>query len=183
MDPYRLPRHIVPTRYDRRASTEIRPGVHLLPVVAHETPSNCFVPRSLLRCERGPPETIRVRKVQTAPAVDARCLYREGSERHVPRYRVTISGRDYDAMADLVRKHKIGVLPHTVRQLEEGGYSVDAVVDDAQMRFLETRAVEPDAPEASEYTIERHEDVDEAGKARQEEVGREDNYEEQPGPD
>jgi hypothetical protein len=86
-------------------------------------------------------------------------------------------------MADLVRKHKIGVLPHTVRQLEEGGYSVDAVVDDAQLRSLETRAVEPDAPEASEYTIERHEDVDEAGKARQEEVGRGDDYEEQPGPD
>jgi hypothetical protein len=69
MDPYRLPRHIVPTRYDRRPSTEIRLGVPLLPAVAHETPSNCFVPRSLLRCERGPPETIRVRKVQTVPAL------------------------------------------------------------------------------------------------------------------
>jgi hypothetical protein len=108
----------------------------------------------------------------------------KGSVISMPRYRVTIFGQDYDAMADLVRKHKIGVLPRTVRQLDEGGYSVDAIVDDAQIRSLETRAVENGAPEASGYTIERHEDVDEAGKARQEEVGRGNDYEEeQPGPD
>ena len=94
----------------------------------------------------------------------------------MPRYRVTIFGRDYDAMADLVRKHKVDVLRHTVRQLDEGGYSVDAIVDDAQIRSLQTRAVET---EAGEYTIERHEDVDEAGKARQEEVGKGDDYEEE----
>jgi hypothetical protein len=97
----------------------------------------------------------------------------------MPRYRVTIVGRDYDAMADLVRKDKIDVLQHTVRHLDEGGYSVDAIVDDAQIRSLETRAVETEAGEAAEYTIERHEDVDEAGKARQEEVGKGDDYEEE----
>ena len=97
----------------------------------------------------------------------------------MPRYRVTIFGRDYDAMADLVRKHKVDVLRHTVRQLDEGGYSVDALVDDTQIRSLETRAVETEAGEAREYTIERHEDVDEAGKARQEEVGKGDDYEEE----
>jgi hypothetical protein len=97
----------------------------------------------------------------------------------MPRYRVTIVGRDYDAMADLVRKDKIDVLQHTVRHLDEGGYRVDAIVDDAQIRSLESRAVETEAGEAREYTIERHEDVDEAGKARQEEVGKGDDYEEE----
>jgi hypothetical protein len=98
----------------------------------------------------------------------------------MPRYRVTIVGRDYEAMADLVRKDKIDVLQQTVRHLDEGGYSVDAIVDDAQIRSLETRAVATEAAgEAREYTIERHEDVDEAGKARQEEVGKGDDYEEE----
>jgi hypothetical protein len=99
----------------------------------------------------------------------------------MPRYRVTIRGRDYDAMADLVRKDKVDVLRQTVRQLDEGGYSVDAIVDDAQIRALETRgAVEieaagvAEAGEARRYTIERHEDVDEVGKARQDEIGRQD---------
>ena len=106
----------------------------------------------------------------------------------MPRYRVTIFGRDYDAMADLVRKHKIDVLQQTVRHLDEGGYSVDAIVDDVQMRALETSAPEPGAVETealqtNEYTIERHEDVNEAGKARQEEVSKRDDYEEQLGPD
>jgi hypothetical protein len=101
----------------------------------------------------------------------------------MPRHRVTIFGRDYDAMADLVRKHKIDVLQQTVRKLDEGGYSVDAIVDEVQMRALETRAVETEALETSGYTIERHEDVNEAGKARQEEVSRGDDYEEQLGPD
>ncbi len=106
----------------------------------------------------------------------------------MPRYRVTIFGRDYDAMADLVRKHKIDVLQQTVRELDEGGYSVDAIVDEVQMRALEARtletgAVETDALETSGYTIERHEDVNEAGRARQEEVSRGDDYEEQLGPD
>ena len=90
----------------------------------------------------------------------------------MPRYRVTIFGRDYDAMADLVREHKVDVLRQTVRELEGGGYSVDAIVQDAQIDTLER----------GEYTIQRHEDVDEVGKARQEEIGRGDDYE-QPEPE
>ena len=90
----------------------------------------------------------------------------------MPRYRVTIFGRDYDAMADLVREHKVDVLRQTVRELEGGGYSVDAIVQDAQIDTLES----------GEYTIQRHEDVDEVGKARQEEIGRGDDYE-QPEPE
>ena len=99
------------------------------------------------------------------------------------RYRVTIFGRDYDAMADLVRKHKVDVLQQTVRRLDEGGYSVDAIVDDVQMRALETRSLETEGLETTGYTIERHEDVNEAGKARQEEVSKGDDYDEQLGPD
>jgi hypothetical protein len=99
------------------------------------------------------------------------------------RYRVTIFGRDYDAMADLVRKHKVDVLQQTVRRLDEGGYSVDAIVDDVQMRALETRSLETEGLETTGYTIERHEDVNEAGKARQEEVSKGDDYEQQLGPD
>jgi hypothetical protein len=34
-----------------------------------------------------------------------------------------------------------------------------------------------EAGEARRYTIERHEDVDEVGKARQDEIGREDELE------
>jgi hypothetical protein len=101
----------------------------------------------------------------------------------MPRYRVTIFGRDYDAMADLVRKHKVDVLQQTVRRLDEGGYSVDAIVDDVQMRALETRSLETEGLETTGYTIERHEDVNEAGKARQEEVSKGDDYEQQLGPD
>ena len=97
------------------------------------------------------------------------------------RYRVTISAPNFDAMADLVRRHRIDILRHTVRRLDEGGYSVDAIVDDSQIRTLETRALETEALER-EYAIERHENVDETGKARQEEVGRGDEYE-QPGPE
>jgi carboxypeptidase T len=99
------------------------------------------------------------------------------------RYRVTIFGRDYDTMADLVRKYKVDVLQQTVRRLDEGGYSVDAIVDDVQMRALETRSLETEGLETTGYTIERHEDVNEAGKARQEEISKGDDYEEQLGPD
>jgi hypothetical protein len=85
---------------------------------------------------------------------------RERGEIHMARYRVTLFGRDYKAMADLVRKHKLtlDVFPHTLRQLDDGGYRVDALADDVQMRsLLEAGAVEPEAARISGYTIERHE--------------------------
>ncbi len=77
------------------------------------------------------------------------------------RYRVTIFGADYDAMADLVRKYEIAIIRHSVRRTRESGYSVDAMMDTEQIRILD----------AGGYKIERHEDVDAAGKARQAEVG------------
>ena len=51
------------------------------------------------------------------------------------------------------------------------------------MRALETTAVETEDQEIGGYTIEDHEDVNEASKAHQEEVSRGDDYEEQLGPD
>jgi hypothetical protein len=51
------------------------------------------------------------------------------------------------------------------------------------MCALETRSLETEGLETTGYTIERHEDVNEAGKARQEEVSKGDDYEQQLGPD
>jgi hypothetical protein len=51
-------------------------------------------------------------------------------------HRVRICGRDYDAMADLVRQHDLDVFNATAKGLEEGGYCVDAHVDDDQIKDL-----------------------------------------------
>ncbi len=87
----------------------------------------------------------------------------------MPRYRITISAQSKEAMADLVRKYRISVFDHGMRRFEEGIYAVDALADDAQINMLEAQG----------YKVERHEDVDEAGKLRQEEVGKENRYEQQ----
>lgn len=77
----------------------------------------------------------------------------------MPRYHVKITGRDYDAMADLVRKYKVLVARHTVEKLPEG-YRIDAHANGRQLRALELAG----------YTVERYEDADKEGKARQKEV-------------
>ncbi|HXQ21131.1 MAG TPA: M14 family metallopeptidase, partial [Candidatus Acidoferrales bacterium] len=78
----------------------------------------------------------------------------------MPRYRVTITGKDYDGMADLVRKYHITVARHTVRTLAKGGFQVYAHAAGAQLRALA----------AAGYKIKRFEDVDKTGKQRQAEV-------------
>jgi len=78
----------------------------------------------------------------------------------MPRYHVKISGADYDAMADLVRKYKVNVARHTVEKLADGGYRVDAHANGTQLRLLEKAG----------YSVERYEDADKLGKARQAEV-------------
>ena len=88
----------------------------------------------------------------------------------MPRYRITISSRDREAMLDLVRKHKIQVDDHSTRSTESGLHSVNAIVEPADIQKLEQAG----------YHVQRHEDVDETGKARQKEVGRGDRYK-QPG--
>src|SRR6266853_10733 len=77
----------------------------------------------------------------------------------MPVYRVTVTGRDYDAMADLVRKHKVQLASHDAKKLPEGGYWVDVHADDEKIRELELAG----------YRLERREDAEEAGRQRQEE--------------
>ena len=82
------------------------------------------------------------------------------------RYRITISGPNNEAMADLVRKHKIQILRNTVRYSKDTGHVVDAIAQPHEIQLLE----------AAGYNIQRHEDVDEVGKARQKEVGQGNRY-------
>jgi carboxypeptidase T len=78
----------------------------------------------------------------------------------MPRYRVTIDGKTYDAMADLVRKHKLNIAGHTARKAPRGRYVVDAFADSEQIELLR----------AEGYGVEVREDVHEAGRQRQAEV-------------
>ena len=82
------------------------------------------------------------------------------------RYRITITSKDRQAMLDLVRKHKIDVSDHGIRHTESEGYSVGAIAEPATIQMLENAG----------YQVQRHEDVDEQGRARQQEVGRGDRY-------
>lgn len=77
----------------------------------------------------------------------------------MPRFHVKITGKDYDAMADLVRKYKVNVAMHTVETLAKG-YRIDAHATGAQLTKLE----------AAGYGVVRYENADKEGKARQKEV-------------
>jgi hypothetical protein len=87
----------------------------------------------------------------------------------MPRYRITITSKDREAMLDLGRAHKIQVFDHGNRYSESTGYSVGAIVDSAAIQTLKKAG----------YQVERHEDVEQHGKARQKEVGRGDRYKDQ----
>jgi len=78
----------------------------------------------------------------------------------MPRYRVTIAGKDYDAMADLVRKYKINLAGHTGKKAARRRFVVDAFADSDQLETLR----------AAGYEISVHEDVYEEGTKRQAEV-------------
>lgn len=84
----------------------------------------------------------------------------------MPRYRITITSKDREAMLDLVRKHHVQVFDHGTRFTESTGYSVDATGDPVLIEKLKNEG----------YDIQQHEDVDELGKERQQEVGRGDRY-------
>ena len=85
----------------------------------------------------------------------------------MPRYRITITSKDREAMLDLVRKHKIQVFDHG-NQSTEAGYIVGAIAEPADIKKLKQAG----------YHVQQHEDVDELGKRRQREVGRGDRYKE-----
>jgi hypothetical protein len=84
----------------------------------------------------------------------------------MPRYRITISSPSGPAMTDLVRKYNIAVLDHGGRRGPGDMFSTDAIVEEADIQRLRDAG----------YTVERHDNVDETGKARQKEVGRGDRY-------
>ncbi len=84
----------------------------------------------------------------------------------MPRYRITITSKDREAMLDLVRKHKIQVFDHGRRYSKDKGFSVDAIVQPNEIQSLK----------AAGYHIQRHEDVDKVGKARQKEVAKGNRY-------
>jgi len=89
----------------------------------------------------------------------------------MPRFRITITSRDREAMLDLVRRHGIQVFDHGTRYNETVGYSVDASAEPTEIQQLRNAG----------YHVEQHEDVEERGKARQQEVGKGDRYR-RPGP-
>ena len=74
----------------------------------------------------------------------------------VSNYHARITGSDYAAMADLVTKYKVTVARHTVEKVAQG-YRVDAHASDEQIRALE----------AAGYKVERLEDAQIQGVARQ----------------
>lgn len=82
------------------------------------------------------------------------------------RYRVTISSPDKEAILDLVRKYGVAVVDHGLRTPPGEPYTTDAIVDQSDIAELESKG----------YRIERHEDVDAAGRERQREVGRGNRY-------
>jgi carboxypeptidase T len=84
----------------------------------------------------------------------------------MPRYRITISGPDKAAMADLVRKHHIRIFDHGIRFAPDKGYSVGAFAAPDEISKLQQNG----------YVVVQHEDADEAGKIRQREVGRGNRY-------
>jgi carboxypeptidase T len=87
----------------------------------------------------------------------------------MPRYRISITHPNTEAMADLVRKYKLHVIEHSHRHDKETDHHhVDAIAQPDEIRLLE----------ANGYRVERHEDVDEIGKARQKEVGKGNRYKE-----
>jgi hypothetical protein len=79
---------------------------------------------------------------------------------------VTISAPSRDAMLDLVRRHDVNVFDHGLRRRGDHGYAVDAILDEAAIAGLT----------AAGYLVDRHEDVDLAGRERQREVGRGNRY-------
>jgi hypothetical protein len=81
-------------------------------------------------------------------------------------YRITINSRDREAMLDLIRKHHVQVSDHGTSHSEATGYTVTAFAEPSEIQKLKSAG----------YHVEQHEDVEEVGKARQQEVGRGDRY-------
>ncbi len=80
------------------------------------------------------------------------------------RYLATIFGKDFNSMADLVKKHKIDILRQTVKTLDEdGSCRVDAILDSDQIQALKSM----------NYRIEIREDLEQTAKDRKKRSGSE----------
>ena len=66
----------------------------------------------------------------------------------MPNYHITIHGVDREAMADLVRAHRVRVYGQTLTE-EDTGYRVSALANDEAITRLK----------GAGYRVERHEDV------------------------
>jgi hypothetical protein len=84
----------------------------------------------------------------------------------MPYYRVTLTGKDRDAMLDLTRRYEVEVFPSTARERESGSWQVDAILESEQIDMLRSAG----------YEIDQHEDVQEAGLQRQAEVQATEDY-------
>jgi carboxypeptidase T len=84
----------------------------------------------------------------------------------MPRYRITITGPDKPAMADLLRNHDIEISERGARFAAATGYTVTALAAPDAIRKLQQ----------SGYVVVQHEDADEVWKLRQREVGQGNRY-------
>src|SRR3954451_1627969 len=79
----------------------------------------------------------------------------------MPTFHITVRGADREAMADLVRTHRVRVLPQTLD--EEGPEPrVAALADEPTIRRLADAG----------YRVDRHEDVDQAAREDLQQVGQ-----------
>jgi len=83
----------------------------------------------------------------------------------MPRFHITIHSSDREHLRDLVRVHKLQVFEHGI-QRDDAGYTVHAMAQPAEIAALR----------AAGYQVEQHEDLDEHGRARQQEVGKGNRY-------
>lgn len=88
----------------------------------------------------------------------------------MPRFHITIHSNDREKLRDLVRVHKLQVFEHGT-QHDDSGYTVHAMAQPAEIAALK----------AAGYHVEQHEDLDEKGRARQQEVGKGNRYRRPPG--
>jgi hypothetical protein len=86
-------------------------------------------------------------------------------EATMPNYHVTVHGTDRDSMADLVRRHGTRVYAQTLQE-RPGTCQVDAIADEDMINTLR----------AAGYTVDRHEDVDEAAQESLGDVGTGNRY-------
>jgi hypothetical protein len=83
----------------------------------------------------------------------------------MPNYHVTVHGTDRNSMADLVRRHGIRVYAQTLQE-QPANCQIDAIADDDTINRLR----------AAGYTVDRHEDVDEAAQDSLRDVGTGNRY-------